>query len=345
MKFKLRPYQKSDLKLLKKTLKKHPHTLFGASVGFGKSIIISKMVQREVKKGGRVLVIAPRRKLVRQLFSTLEEFHPSLIMGTDTYYDEFSDVFVASASTLHNRIKKHGKKYLGDVTLVLYDEVHIGFNGVTMDSVKKLYWEKAKWVGLSGTPIDGAGYRLEGWDKTIYEHQMQDLIELGWLTPVNVMVEEVPKGLEDVGLTGGDYNEAQLAEFMSDDARVSNVYSVWKKYAQGRKTMVFAVNIAHAEILHEDFIKHGVNAGIVHSDLDEAYEDETLNHFENGDMEVLVNIGKLTAGYDAPIVDCIIYAKPTRVTSLFCQITGRALRLFKPLDSILNDLKGSLEYN
>ena len=42
MKIKLRDYQKSDLKLLKKTLKKHPHTLFGASVGAGKSITISK---------------------------------------------------------------------------------------------------------------------------------------------------------------------------------------------------------------------------------------------------------------------------------------------------------------
>ena len=210
----------------------------------------------------------------------------------------------------------------------------------------KLYWEKAKWIGFSATPIDNAGYRLEGWDKTLYEHQAQDLININWLTPVKVMVEDVPSGLDEVGLTGGDYNEGQLGEFMSDDARVNNVYNMWEKYARKRKTMIFAVNIAHAEIIYQDFMAHGVKVGISHSKLDESDEDVTLLAFKHGDIDVLINVTKLTAGYDEPSVDCLILARPTKSKRLYLQIIGRGLRKFKKKkDCLILDLAGNINEN
>ncbi|MCD6151559.1 MAG: DEAD/DEAH box helicase family protein [Deltaproteobacteria bacterium] len=338
---KLRPYQKSDIKLLKKALERNDHVLFGASVSFGKSLVIQRMVKAELKKGGKVLVITPRRKLTRQLLDTLAEFHPSILMGADTVYHRDSQIFCATTPTLNSRLKKQGKKLLGDISLILYDEVHISFNGQSMELCKKLYWDTAKWVGLSGTPIDAAGYRMENWDFTIYNHQMQDLVDLKYLTPLKVMVEEVPEGLDQVGMVGGDYNESQLAEFMSDEARVSNVYQVWKKYARKRKTMIFAVNIAHAEIIYNDFIDKGVKTGIAHSKLHERDEDVVLREFEHGDIQVLVNVGKFTAGYDNPSVDALIIARPTKSLALFIQISGRAVRLKKgKKDALLLDISG-----
>ena len=65
---------------------------------------------------------------------------------------------------------------------------------------------------------------------------MQDLIEMGWLTPIKIMVEEIPKGLDDVGMTGGDYNQQELSDFMSDAGRISNVFDVWQKYAKNPET-------------------------------------------------------------------------------------------------------------
>jgi superfamily II DNA or RNA helicase len=340
-KIKLRPYQKEDIGLLKDALKEHDHVCFGASVSFGKSIVIQRMVKAELKKGGRVLVITPRRKLTRQLLDTLAEFAPSILMGADTAYHADSNVFCATTPTLNSRMKKQGKSLLGDITLILYDEVHISFNGDSMKLVKDLYWEKAKWVGLSGTPIDAAGYRMEGWDKTIYNHQMQDLVDLKYLTPLKVMVEETPDGLDQVGMVGGDYNEQQLAEFMSDEARVSNIYGVWKKYAKKRKTMIFCVNIAHAQIVYDEFISHGVKTGIAHSKLREVEEDVTLREFEHGDIKVLINVGKFTAGYDNPSVDALIVARPTKSLALYIQICGRAVRLKKgKKDALLLDVAG-----
>ena len=218
---KLRDYQKKDYKILKKS--KHQHQLFGAATGYGKSAIIHKLV----KKGGRTLVIAPRRKLVRQLRDTLDEFLPSIIMGTDSIYTEDAELYIASTATLHNRLKKYGKAYLGKIDQVIIDEAHINFGSTSMQQVIDLYWDSAKWVGLSATPIDASGYRLEGWDHTHYEWQTRKLINAGWLTEVKVMAEDTPAGLDDIKVTGGDYNEGALDALMSETSRVSNVYKIW----------------------------------------------------------------------------------------------------------------------
>jgi len=164
--FKLRKHQKKDYKEVKQELKEHDHVLLGAATGYGKSVVIHKFVKDAIKKGGRVVVIAPRRKLVKQLAETLAEFHPSIIMGADTVYHSSSNVFVCSTPTLNSRLKKNGKCYLGDITHICVDEVHINFNSPSMQRMVDLYWESSKWLGLSATPIDERGYRLEGYDHT-----------------------------------------------------------------------------------------------------------------------------------------------------------------------------------
>ena len=326
---KLRPHQKSDFKESNKKFKEVDHVLFGAATGYGKSAIVYNAVKKELKAGGRVIVVAPRRKLVKQLTETLMDFIPSVIMGSDTDYYKDANVYVASTATMHNKLKANGKPYFGNITKIIIDEVHINFGSVSMHLLQKHYWDSAKWLGLSATPIDDKGYRLESWDYTIYNHQTQDLINMDWLTPVKVLVEDKPQGLDDLKLTGGDYNEGDLSDFMMDGARVSNIYGIYKKYAKKRKVMIFAVTISHANMIYNDFVKRGVAVGVVHSDNPESEEEQVLHDFSSGEIQVLINVGKLTTGYDETSVDCLILARPTKSLRLFIQIIGRGLRLHK----------------
>ena len=343
---KFRKYQKKDYKILKREAKDYRHILFGAATGYGKSSVIYNLAEKYISKGKRVLVIAPRRKLVRQLETTLLDFIPSIIMGSDSTYYEGSELYIASTATLHNRLKKYGKSYLGKIDLILIDEVHINFGTASMQELVNLYWDKAQWIGLSATPIDNAGYRLEGYDHTIYEHQTQDLIDIGWLTPVKVMVEDVPKGLDEISMSGGDYAENELAEFMMDGARVSNLYSIWKKYAKKRKTMIFAVTINHANMIYKDFIDKGVAAAVVHSDLDEISEGVSLQEFKDGAVDVIINVGKLTTGFDETSVNCLLLARPTKSLRLYLQIIGRGLRIHEgKKDCLILDLAGNIDQN
>jgi len=341
---KLRPHQKKDFKKIKKLSKEYQHILLGGATGYGKSALIYHIVKKAVKNNQTILVIAPRRKLIKQLAITLQEFIPSIVMGADTNVYDGCQVYIASTATMHNKLKKHGKSYFGSLDKILIDEVHINFGSASMSELDKIYWETSQWLGLSATPIDERGYRLEGWDYTHYKYQTQKLIEMGWLTPVKVMVEDAPKGLDDLKMTGGDYNEKDLASFMLDGGRVSNVYKIWKKYARNRKTMIFAVTINHANIIYNDFIEKGVKASVVHSDMDEAFEEQSLIDFKYGEVDVIINVGKLTTGYDETSVDCLIIARPTKSLRLFIQIVGRGLRLHEgKKECLILDVAGVIE--
>ncbi len=345
MKVKLRDYQKKDVKELKVELKGgNKHVLYGACTSYGKSVVIGHLVKKDVKNKKKVLVIAPRRKLVKQLTETLKHHAPNIIMGAGSSTTMGSNVSIASTATLSRRLKKHGKAYLGKLDKVYIDEAHINFDSPSMKQLVDLYWDKAVWVGFSATPIDERGYRLEGWDRTIYNNQVQDLLEMGMLTPVKVMVEETPEGLADVGKMGGDYNEKELSNFMNDAGKVANVFEIWLKYAKNRKTMIFAVTIQHAESIKEKFEVNGIKVAIVHSKMSEAEEEQHMLAFSNDEVTVMINVGKLSTGYDEPSVDCLLIARPTKSLRLMLQIWGRIYRLFKgKTEGLILDLAGNIQ--
>jgi len=43
---------------------------------------------------------------------------------------------------------------------------------------------------------------------------------------------------------------------------------------------------------------------------------------------MIVNVSQLSIGFDAPMVDCIVLARPTLSPALFVQMVGRSLRKF-----------------
>ena len=133
---------------------------------------------------------------------------------------------------------------------------------------------------------------------------------------------------------------------MNDSSRVSNIYSIWKKYARDRKVMIFAVSISHANFIHEEFTRKGVPSAVVHSDIDEMEEESSLIEFKEGAVNVLINVGKLTTGFDETSVDALIIARPTQSIRLYIQIIGRGLRLHDgKKDCLVLDLGGVVEQN
>jgi DNA or RNA helicases of superfamily II len=104
---------------------------------------------------------------------------------------------------------------------------------------------------------------------------------------------------------------------------------VYKKYATGLKTIVYAVNIKHCEELLKEFEDAGINADSIHSKKTDTKK--ALDDFANNKIDVLINVDVLTTGYDAPDIYCLILASPTKSLIKSTQIYGRATRL-NPLD-------------
>ena len=49
---------------------------------------------------------------------------------------------------------------------------------------------------------------------------------------------------------------------------VGDVLQSWKDLAEDRKTIVFACDIAHANLLTAEFNSHGIRSGVIHSKSD-----------------------------------------------------------------------------
>jgi superfamily II DNA or RNA helicase len=153
---------------------------------------------------------------------------------------------------------------------------------------------------------------------------MSDLIEQGYLSRFRVFAPSHPD-LIGVKIVAGDYQEKELSKRMSEPQLVADVVSNWLERANGEPTILFAVDRAHAAILHSEFEKSGVRSAYVDCKTPREERLEIFKSFQNGDTKIICNVATLGTGLDLD-VRCIIYARPTRSEMRFVQDIGRALR-------------------
>jgi DNA repair protein RadD len=98
-----------------------------------------------------------------------------------------------------------------------------------------------------------------------------------------------------------------------------------------QKALVFACDVAQAEWLAYGWRRKYQNAEIaraITAQTPYALRRKWLSEFMNPDspLKILVNVGVLTTGFDAPKVERLILARPTMSRILFEQMVGRGLR-------------------
>jgi DNA repair protein RadD len=124
----------------------------------------------------------------------------------------------------------------------------------------------------------------------------------------------------------GDYVVGQLARRMNTTPLVGNIVVHWLKYSERRKTVIFAVDVAHSVHIRDELQKAGVRAEHIDGDTPKGQRDETLARLARGDIDVVCNCMVLTEGWDMPQVGCCVLARPTKQIGLYRQMVGRVLR-------------------
>ena len=97
--FKLRPYQTS---IIEDTTLAAGSVLIEAPTGSGKSVMASEIAMKEVEKGGKILIVAPKIILLEQLQETFQKLDPQIIHGSKDYNKNHS-VFISTIQTAHKR--------------------------------------------------------------------------------------------------------------------------------------------------------------------------------------------------------------------------------------------------
>ena len=192
-------------------------------------------------------------------------------------------------------------------------------------------------VGLSATPLreELGNY----YTRLVKGPTPAKMIDLGWLVGTTCYAPSEPD-MDGVKVTGGDFNQKQAAERMS--VLTGDIITHWQRLGEGRPTICFCVNVAHAEDVAQDFRLAGITSEVVSFRSKDDEVKDRLARFESGEIQILCSVTKLAVGFDSPKASCAIMARPTKSEMLFIQMAGRVMRPYeRKANAIIIDHAGN----
>jgi superfamily II DNA or RNA helicase len=297
-----------------------------APTGFGKTILAARRLRLLQDSGKRGIFIVPALSLIDQ---SVEKLYAEgvddigVIQANHVLTNYARPVQIASVQTLQRR-------QIPDADEIIIDEVHRWYRFYP----KLLHdprFANIPIIGLTATPwTRGIGRYF---DKLIIGATTADLIDGRWLCGFRVFAPASPD-LSHVRTVMGDYHEGDLSEAMNKVNLVADVVTTWLERAQGRPTLCFAVDRAHAKSLQSKFLEAEIPAEYIDCYTDALERKAIAKRFHSGEVKVVCNVGCLTTGIDWD-VRCIILARPTKSEMLFVQMIGRGLRTAEGKDDCL----------
>ncbi len=317
--YELHPHQNIVKDEIKRCLlKKQKRLLIMAATGFGKTILAYDIIKNAIDKGNKVLFTSHRISLAKQSKDKFETLNPQYLQGKEKSITDDYKLIVASIHTLIKFDIKEPK-------IIIIDEVHYAYESNLIQSLF-IKFPNAIFIGLSATPVDDKGYLLDGFDAIIDNYQTQDLIDLGYLTPFKYFTP-LSISLESVPIKGDDYDNKVLESVINIPSINQSIVDNYKLLGENRPFIFFGVNKAHCEDMKTAFESNGIKVGVIIATTKEKERDKLILDLKNKDIKGLLSIEILTAGFDEPLVSCIILGTGTKSWRKYIQCVGRGIRL------------------
>lgn len=107
--------------------------------------------------------------------------------------------------------------------------------------------------------------------------------------------------------------------------RNSSIINIIKEESsKNKKILVFTCGLEHNKILKTLLTDLQIESETV--DQSTSNRVSIINNFKNGKLNILLNFGVLTTGFDAPRTDVCIIARPISSIVMYSQMVGRILR-------------------
>jgi DNA repair protein RadD len=270
--------------------------LLVAPTGSGKTVIASELIRRLIAQYRRVLFLAHRREIIDQTGAKLTANgvrHGIIMSQVDPRPMEA--VQVASIDTLLVRGVRSSAMDLPPADLLVFDEAHRA-RGRTREHLLSLY-PNAVLLGMTATPCRSDGRGLGNlFDVMIEAPQVAELIAGGYLVKSRVHAPIDPN-LKGVRVEKGDYVISQLAGRMNTAGLVGDIVEHWHKYGEQRRTVAFAVDVAHSVAIRNQFLSAGVTAEHLDGETPLLEREAILARLASGETKVVSNCAVLTEGW------------------------------------------------
>lgn len=312
----LRPYQQHAIDELRKGFAMgHRCQVLQLATGGGKTHISGEIIKMAHEKGRKPFFIVDRLALIDQAVDHFEHIglRVGVIQGQHPQWNPRADVQVASIQTL-------ARRRMPEMDFGIIDECHVLFKRHI--ELMEAY-NNVPFIGLSATPFaKGLG---KYFTNLIVGATTAQLISGGYLVPPVTYGPSTPD-LTGVKTQAGDYVVSQLSEKVDQPQLIADIVDTWFKLGENRQTLVFATNVAHSKHIAESFRQAGIEAVHIDAYTNTDGRRDAIQGFKREQVKILVSVGVLTTGFDAPNASCLILARPTKSLILHIQMCGRGLR-------------------
>ena len=359
-----RYYQLSVInKVIEAVLNGQKRILLTLATGTGKTYVASQIVWKlwKSKQVEKVLYLTDRAEVLRDQaydeFKALGDARDKIIEGKTP---KVRDIYFATYQTLYSL---HGdrrlyKEYSPDFfDMVIIDECHRSGWNRWYEILQ--YFKDAIHFGMTATPkrTDNINtYKYFG--EPVYEYNIDQGVEDGYLANYQVQriftnIDRKGVNLKEAELQGAEvyvpkedpeivikeiYNTPQFERDISlpDRTKVicQKIAGLLERYGSMDKTIIYCVNIDHAEDVKKELQNHFSHLGyskyavrIVAEDKEDKKELENFKDSEKQLPVVATTVDLLTTGVDIPPVRNIVFLKTVSSLVLFNQIIGRGTRI------------------
>lgn len=326
---KLFDYQEDMKERIEKALRLHRSVMAQMPTGTGKTYLLTAVIDSFVSNNPmeKVWIVAHRRELVSQIDETVRKFHSYSASNTSSLLSSVKAVSIQWLSKHYDEIEE-------EPGMIVIDEAHHA-----LAKTYKEMWErfpKAKFLGLTATPcqLNGKGF-TDLFDVLVQSWDVPEFISKGRLATYDFvsiksdgMTQRLIDSLQKRG-ADGDYQNKEMDMLLNKKPSIERLYRSLEEYGKGRKGIVYAINISHAQKITKLYQENGVKAIAIDSKTPATERQQDIEAFKKGDIQVLVNVDIFSEGFDCPDVEFVQLARPTLSLAKYLQMVGRGLRIAK----------------
>lgn len=318
--------------------------LLVAPTGAGKTVMAAQIMLGAVNKSRPMLFCVHLDALVSQTFDKLKRFGltEENVGFVKAGWPERREALIQIASLQTLSRRKWWQDELNPAAFVL-DEAHLTAFATVTQKLEETFPDAVK-IGLTATPwrCKKTESLADKFGTLIAGPTPSDLQKAGHLAKMRYFAIREPD-LTDVGILGGEYKNDQLARACNRPEIVEFVVTEWLRLAGDRRTLVFCVDIAHANAVAEQFEAVGVSVATVTSETPIPKRTEIYQQFEAGTIKVITSVNCVSIGFDSPRAEIGLTLRPTKSPALWHQQIGRIMRNHPDkAEGIILDFSGNI---
>lgn len=324
--------------------------IINATVGAGKSLLIAMVCHRVAEMGHRALVITRQGEIAEQdseemwdagvensIFSASlnrKSIHYPIVVGTEG----------TVCRALDNQLANFAPLFL------FIDEAHmVDVDDLALDEPKTQYAKiiktllarepRMRIIGYTGSPYRGIEPIIGGfWKEQIYNIDTETLVNRGFLVPTIFgyghddvqydLTEFAPMYEQGTQDFTAEQLRAMQKKILSDGTMTQKIMLEVMELTKDRNGVLITCSGKKHCLEAAKYLPEGSYA-VITDDLSTKRRRDLLKQVRDGVIKYVLQIGCLTTGFNAPIIDTSVLLRKIGSLTLLTQLLGRGMRTLK----------------